>query len=46
MMCRAAKGALSRVVCGFDGTAVEVLCIEVYFAGNKSTEEKKELIGT
>ena len=43
MMCRAVKGSEFRVVYFYDGKAFELLYLEIYFKGDKTTEDSKRV---
>lgn len=43
MMCRAVRGSEFRVVYFYDGAAVEVLFIEMYFKGDKENEDQERI---
>ena len=43
MMCRAVKGSEFRVIYFYDGKAFELLYLEIYFKGNKTTEDSKRV---
>ena len=43
MMCRAVKGSEFRVVYFYEGKALELMYLEIYFKGDKTTEDSKRL---
>lgn len=43
MMCRAVKGSEFRVVYFYDGKALELLYLEIYFKGDKPTQNSKRV---
>lgn len=43
MMCRSVTGSQFRLIYYFDGKNVEVLFIEIYYKGNKETEDAKRI---
>lgn len=43
MMCRSLKGASLRVIYYYDGKAIELVFIEIYFKGNKANEDSKRI---
>lgn len=43
MMCRAVKGSSFRVIYYYDGEKIELIFLETYFKGNKTTENRKRI---
>jgi hypothetical protein len=43
MMCRALKGSSLRVIYYYDGAMIELVYLEIYFKGNKATEDSKRI---
>lgn len=43
MMCRALKGSSLRVIYYYDGTTIELVYLEIYFKGNKASEDSKRI---
>lgn len=43
MMCRVVKGSSFRIIYYYDGKNIELIFIEIYFKGNKGTEDKKRI---
>jgi hypothetical protein len=43
MMCRALKGSSLRVIYYYDGKTIELVDLEIYFKGNKATEDSTRI---
>jgi len=43
MMCRSVRGSQFRIVYYYDGEKIELEFIEIYFKGNKGTEDLKRI---
>ncbi len=43
MMCRSLKSSSMRVIYYYDGDSIELECIEIYYKGNKESENKKRV---
>ena len=43
MMCRSVKGSEFRVVYFYDGEAFELIYLEIYFKGDKASEDSQRL---
>jgi hypothetical protein len=43
MMCRCLKGSSLRVIYYYDGKTIELVYLEIYFKGNKATEDSKRI---
>jgi len=43
MMCRSVKGSEFRVVYFYDGKALELIYLEIYYKGDKATENSQRL---
>jgi len=43
MMCRSLRGASFRIIYYYDGEKIELEFIEIYFKGNKGTEDRKRI---
>lgn len=43
MMCRTVKGSEFRVIYFYDGDSLELIHLEIYFKGDKSTEDSQRL---
>jgi len=43
MLCRSVKGSEFRVVYFYDGEALELIYLEIYFKGDKATENSQRL---
>ncbi|HAV13935.1 MAG TPA: hypothetical protein DCX06_10660 [Opitutae bacterium] len=43
MMCRSGKGSEFRVVYFYDGKVLELMYLEIYFKGDKTTEDSKRI---
>ena len=43
MMCRAVKGSEFRGIYYYDGSQIELMCLEIYYKGSKTTEDQKRI---